>query len=203
MSETKNYGPLPDGSGFVLGSFPLPKDHWIYQGEGDLDSPAPFLRGTDDPDRKAWAQKIIEAARFAIRGATRHGKEMDFDPDALVLNMVVGMLGYWTPDGTHATRGVQCTEVRVEEKTSDAKIMDDEWGPYFIRENMEATHIKFHKGPEQTPPAIPQSFLPGLGTIRECLDCKCLVAGGPTRCMRCAKEVSTNRRQRFRGKAPR
>lgn len=32
-------------------------------------------------------------------------------------------------------------------------------------------------------------FIPGLGTVRECIDCKCLIAGGPTRCVRCAKEV--------------
>lgn len=103
MSELKMHWPLPDGSGFTTVSIPLPKNHWIYQSEVDLDSPAPFRRGTDDPERQAWAQKIIEAARFAIRGATQHGKEMNFDPDALVLNMVVGMLGYWTPDGKRST----------------------------------------------------------------------------------------------------
>lgn len=31
------------------------------------------------------------------------------------------------------------------------------------------------------------TFVPGLGTVRECIDCKCLIAGGPTRCLRCAK----------------
>lgn len=31
-----------------------------------------------------------------------------------------------------------------------------------------------------------QAYIPGLGTIRECLDCGCLIAGGPTRCKRCA-----------------
>jgi hypothetical protein len=25
-------------------------------------------------------------------------------------------------------------------------------------------------------------------TVRECIDCGCLIAGGPTRCKRCAKE---------------
>ena len=34
-------------------------------------------------------------------------------------------------------------------------------------------------------------FIPGLGTIRVCLDCGCLVAGGPTRCQRCVKEKWT------------
>ena len=31
-----------------------------------------------------------------------------------------------------------------------------------------------------------EAFIPGLGTVRACLDCGCLVAGGPTRCVRCA-----------------
>lgn len=32
------------------------------------------------------------------------------------------------------------------------------------------------------------AFIMGLGTIRICIDCGILVAGGPTRCVRCAKE---------------
>ena len=28
-----------------------------------------------------------------------NGKEMDFDPGALLQNLVVGMLGYWTENG--------------------------------------------------------------------------------------------------------
>jgi len=32
-------------------------------------------------------------------------------------------------------------------------------------------------------------FVPRLGTIRQCAECGCLVAGGPTRCGRCAEEV--------------
>lgn len=31
----------------------------------------------------------------------------------------------------------------------------------------------------------------GHVTVRDCLDCGCLVPGGPTRCKRCAKEVHT------------
>lgn len=88
---------LPDGSGFILASFPLPKDHWIYQATGE--PPMPFRRGTSDPQRAAWAEKIQEAGRYAIRGSTMSGKEMDFDPDAMLRNLVVGMLGYWTPTG--------------------------------------------------------------------------------------------------------
>lgn len=32
----------------------------------------------------------------------------------------------------------------------------------------------------------PRDYLVGLGTVRACIDCGALVAGGPTRCVRCA-----------------
>lgn len=111
-------GLLPDGSGFATMSFPTPKNHWIYGKElGDeFDAPPmPFRMGTGDhsifavqrpdgptPDimtREDVAQKIRAAGRYAVRGATMKGADMDFDPDALIQNLVVGMLGYWTEDG--------------------------------------------------------------------------------------------------------
>jgi hypothetical protein len=53
-------------------------------------------------------------------------------------------------------------------------------------------HLK-HSDP---PPPQPESeyngvegWVPSLkSTIRECIDCGCLVAGGPTRCRRCVEE---------------
>ena len=89
---------LPDGSGAATISFPLPKDHWLTK-EGYNEPPMTFRRGTDDPLRNEWAEKIRLAARYAVRASTMNGKENDFDPDAMVQNMVVGMLGYWTTDG--------------------------------------------------------------------------------------------------------
>ena len=32
------------------------------------------------------------------------------------------------------------------------------------------------------------TFVDGVGTVRECKDCGALIAGGPVRCIRCAKE---------------
>lgn len=89
---------LPDGSGACTMSMPLPKDHWLTK-EGYNESPAPFLMGTKDPRRQEWADKIRIAAKYAIRASTMNGAEDDFDPDAMVQNMVVGMLGYFTEDG--------------------------------------------------------------------------------------------------------
>jgi hypothetical protein len=32
------------------------------------------------------------------------------------------------------------------------------------------------------------TYMEGIGTVRECIDCAALIAGGPTRCIRCVKE---------------
>lgn len=89
---------LPDNSGFAVMSMPLPKDHWLTK-EGFDEPPAPFLMGTGNPDREEWVKKIRTAAKYAIRAATMNGKTEDFDPDAMVQNFVVGMLGYFTSTG--------------------------------------------------------------------------------------------------------
>jgi hypothetical protein len=89
---------LPDGSGVFVASLPLPKTHWLYA-EGHDEPPMPMRTGLG-AKRNGLADQIRAAAHYAVRGATMKGKEMDFDPDALVQNMVVGMLGYWTEDGT-------------------------------------------------------------------------------------------------------
>jgi len=91
---------LPDGSGFAVMSMPLPKTHWLYQDDGSYEPPPmPMRMGTNDPNRGIRAEAIRAAARYAIRASTMNGKEIDFDPDAMVQNFVVGLLGYWTPDG--------------------------------------------------------------------------------------------------------
>jgi hypothetical protein len=89
---------LPDGSGFAVMSMPLPANHWLTV-DGWNVPPMPFRMGTDNPDRREWVEKIRAAARYAVRASTMNGKEEDFDPDAMVQNMVIGMLGYYTPDG--------------------------------------------------------------------------------------------------------
>ena len=41
---------------------------------------------------------------------------------------------------------------------------------------------------EETCELLVDTYVEGIGTVRNCLDCGCLIAGGPTRCVRCAKE---------------
>lgn len=87
---------LPDGSAFCVGSMPLPKYHWLYEECGE--PPMPWRIGVG-VQRDAKAKQIAEAVRYAVRASTRSGKESDFDPDAMVQNVIVGLLGYWTPSG--------------------------------------------------------------------------------------------------------
>lgn len=122
-------GPLPDGSGFMVASFPLPETHWIYEGDrietygtfntppmvfkmGAKDKAILVIGQSDDPNdaglpvangitmtKQGFAEAIREAGKYAVRCATMNGKEMDFDPDALLQNLVTGFLGYHTEDG--------------------------------------------------------------------------------------------------------
>jgi len=52
-----------------------------------------------------------------------------------------------------------------------------------LDDGAEQWHIKQHTavvdGPGQ------EAFVPGLGTVRECVDCGCLIAGGRLLCKRC------------------
>ena len=96
-------GILPDGSGWATMSMPLPKGHWLTK-DGYDEPPMPFRIGSLDPPkmnmtREMWAAAIRKAGKYAIRASTMNGKEVDFDPDAMLQNLVVGMLGYWTTDG--------------------------------------------------------------------------------------------------------
>jgi len=94
---------LPDGSGAATMSFPLPKDHWLTK-EGYNEPPMPFCMGVGNPDRPVWVEKIRAAAKYAVRASTINGTEIDFDPDAMVQNMVIGMLGYYTVDGKSGSK---------------------------------------------------------------------------------------------------
>ena len=67
--------------------------------EGKFTAMEASLYANDRLGAKDFAEKIRKAGKHAVRCATMRGKEMNFDPDALLQNLVVGMLGYWTEDG--------------------------------------------------------------------------------------------------------
>lgn len=92
---------LPDGSAFATMSMALPDSHWIYETDQDgfsLPPPMPLRMGIG-PSRDKVAAIIREAGRYAVRASTMNGKDTDFDPDAMIQNLIVGFLGYWTSDG--------------------------------------------------------------------------------------------------------
>jgi hypothetical protein len=99
--DMDNIYKLPDGSAFACLTLPLPEAHWIYQKDKEGFSPPPPmpLRMAIGPERDAFAEQVRGAAKWAIQGATMQGAEMDFDPDAMVQNFIVGLLGYWSKDG--------------------------------------------------------------------------------------------------------
>ena len=100
--KIEEIGILPDDSGFAIMSMPLPKDHWIYQTDeygGTGEPPMPMRMGTENPERNKMVDMLREAGKHAVKSSTSCGKEMDFDPDALLQNLIVGMLGYLTTDG--------------------------------------------------------------------------------------------------------
>ena len=95
---------LPDGSAFGMMSFPLPYDHWMYRDRE-------YLPGADEPVdlpkpilTHALCEHVEAAVRYAVRGATNCGKELDFDPDALVLNAVYALCG---PYGGASLRDIE------------------------------------------------------------------------------------------------
>lgn len=95
---------LPDGSGFAVMSMPLPKNHWLTAEGDNHPPPAPFLVGTGQwitvtLTREKFVEALRAAGRYAVRASTDNGKENDFDPDAMVGNFVIGLLGLYTPDG--------------------------------------------------------------------------------------------------------
>ena len=93
-AEPDNVTRLPDGSAFAIASFPLPDSHWLY-------APREYAEGADVPkelprpilNHTEHREAVVAAIRYAVRGATMCGKELDFDPDALVQNAVYALCG--------------------------------------------------------------------------------------------------------------
>lgn len=95
MSDTVR---LPDESASAVVSLPLPSDHWL-KAPGSEPPPMPMRVGTSQLElREQLREAVVSATRHAYRAASVRGTA-SVDPDALVQNMVVALLGYNTPDG--------------------------------------------------------------------------------------------------------
>ena len=96
--EIKDIMILPDGTGGATMSMPLPKDHWLTAAHPNV--PPMRLRMPPGEERERWSGVIREAGKYALRCSTLDGEDDDIDPDALLQNLCVAFLGYWTDDGT-------------------------------------------------------------------------------------------------------
>lgn len=107
-------GMHPGGeSGFATMSFPLPEDHWLYERteDGYTPEPQPSMLVGGGSKSAYYLERIIRpAVQYALRCATRCGRDDDFDPDCVLQQVRIGLFGYHTGDGTTHT---------LEEKGAD------------------------------------------------------------------------------------
>jgi hypothetical protein len=106
---------LPDGSAFAVMSYPLPKDHWLY-------AEREYRDGEDEPAELGkpilthqLRDSVVSAVRYAVRGATNCGKEVDFDPDALVQNAVYALCGPYGGVYTSPPQRQPLTDEEIDE----------------------------------------------------------------------------------------
>lgn len=91
--STGNGAPgLSSGPPFIV----LPADHWLHEAAGK--PPMGSRLGTDNAVYEERTKKLIAAGIYALRVATAHTSQ-GIDPDDLILNLVIGLHGYATPDG--------------------------------------------------------------------------------------------------------
>lgn len=87
---------LPDGPSFGTFTLPLPVDHWLTKSreyEGNSIASVDFPKQHVLAPRVLYEEKVVEAARWAIRASTDCGRYKDFDPDAMVINLVYALCG--------------------------------------------------------------------------------------------------------------
>ncbi len=83
-------------------AYALPVTHWIYSALEPVAEDAPAFDEIDTEVRTQFVQDLKAAGRNAIRKATQFGKDMDFDPDALIIDLVLELCG---PTGPQVAEG--------------------------------------------------------------------------------------------------
>lgn len=124
---------LPDGSAFGVMSYPLPKTHWLFaEREYEDGQHEPIELGNPILTHEL-RDAVVSAVRYAIRGATNCGKEMDFDPDALVQNAVYALCGPYRkspsqPD--YAAWARHLKEPMPQKRVHESDTMERECNPH-------------------------------------------------------------------------
>ncbi len=91
--STENVAPgLASGTPFIV----LPAGHWLHEAAGK--PPMGSRLGTDNAVYEERTKKLIRAGMYALRVSLEHSSQ-GIDPDDLILNLVIGLHGYATPDG--------------------------------------------------------------------------------------------------------
>lgn len=85
----------------------LADDHWLTQ-PGDNVLPAPVLKATTDKKRGELVTAIREAGMYALRTVSESGRVAAFDPDALLQNLVLALMGQ-TKTATESDVGATTT----------------------------------------------------------------------------------------------
>lgn len=117
---------LPDGSAFAVMSYPLPKDHWLYADRQYNDGEYEPVELGKPVLTHELRDAVVSAVRYAIRGATNCGKEVDFDPDALVQNAVYALCGPFTSPPAQRT-WVGLTKQEFNECVDGLEDLEDCW----------------------------------------------------------------------------
>lgn len=90
------------GSGFAVLSLELPKDHWLYTTTEDgftPPAPWPLLYPGHTLAREYLSRELQPGVQYGIKTVTYNGREDDFDPDAMVNQILNGIFGVHTSTG--------------------------------------------------------------------------------------------------------
>lgn len=135
---------LGDGSGFATMSIPLPEDHWLYVTDEKGFTPRPHypMRAGGGSKARSYLSRIIaeHGGQYGVKCATSNGRIEDFDPDALVRNIEIGLFGVFTEDGLHSSDAGDFS-------VSDAELFNPlDTSPTLGKVLMEAVALAIHDG---------------------------------------------------------
>lgn len=107
MSDDDKYAGLPEDHWLHRSKISqLPENHWLFSNPEYRTPPMGLRVGQvvpgDSRYRAVLSRHVVNAARYALRDATRNGTSRDIDPDALVQQIVIGLFGYHTDQGLSA-----------------------------------------------------------------------------------------------------